>query len=39
LQQARDRGKDVGNLFNDPNHHQPPSEQTAELMIGMWKGK
>jgi hypothetical protein len=39
LQQARDRGKDVDNLFNDPNHHQPPSEQIAELMIGMWKGK
>jgi hypothetical protein len=38
LKQAHDRGKDLEQIFNDPNHHEPPSEQIANMMIEMWNG-
>jgi hypothetical protein len=38
LKQARDQGEDLEKVFNDPNHHEPPSEQIANMMIEMWNG-
>jgi hypothetical protein len=38
LKRARDQGKDLEKVFNDPNHHEPPSEQIANMMIEVWNG-
>jgi hypothetical protein len=39
LKQARERGYDLESLFNDPNHHSPPTEEIASLIASLWSSE
>ena len=38
LKQAREAGQDLEELFNDPEHHVPPSADVASLVERLWSG-
>lgn len=39
LKEAREAGHDLEALFNDPNHHVPPSAEVISLIERLWSDK
>ncbi|HVB78969.1 MAG TPA: hypothetical protein VNE82_03350 [Candidatus Binataceae bacterium] len=39
LKEARDAGHDLEALFNDPDHHLPPSAEIISLVERLWSDK
>lgn len=38
LEQAKKAGQDLEELFNNPEHHEPPSTEIASLVERIWPG-